>query len=174
MRAVNMLLAAGAAAASLATAMPAAAQYYPPAYPGYPPQEQQEPGYDGYGYAPNDYSQGYNQGYITSVCARAVQARLNGNYGYRGYGYGSGNGNGYAQGRVLGITRVEPQENGNGWRVWGVATGGYGYNQNPDISWSCRTDYRGVVVGVDLRRGNPGYNYTPWGDNDAPYGYRRY
>ena len=163
MRAVNMLLAAGAAAASLATATPAAAQYYPPAYPGYPPAApQQEPGYGGYGYAPN----GYNQNYITSTCARAVQARLNGNYGYGG--------NGYGRGRVLGITRVEPRENGNGWRVWGVAAGGYGYSQGPDIIWSCRTDFRGVVVDVDLKRGNNGYNYTPWGDNDAPYGYRRY
>jgi hypothetical protein len=164
-----MLLAAGAAAASLAVAMPAAAQYYPPAYPGYPPAYPgyppavpQVPDYGDDGYAPN----GYNQSYITSTCASAVQARLNGNYGYRGYGYG--------RGRVLGITRVEPRENGNGWRVWGVASGGYGYNQGPDIIWSCRTDFRGVVVDVDLKRGNYGYNYTPWGDNDAPYGYRRY
>jgi hypothetical protein len=162
MRAVNMLLAVGAAAASLATAMPAAAQYYPPVYPGYPPAVPQEPGYGGYGYAPD----GYNQSYITSTCARAVQARLNGNYGYGGYGYG--------RGRVLGITRVEPRESGDGWRVWGVAAGGYGYKQGPDIIWSCRTDFRGVVVGVDLNRGNNGYSYTPWGDNDAPYGYRRY
>lgn len=157
-----MLLAAGAAAASLATAVPAAAQYYPPAYPGYPQAEPQEPGYGDYDYAPN----GYNQNYITGTCASAVQARLNGNYGYRGYGYG--------RGRVLGITRAEPRENGQGWRVWGVAASGYGYNQGPDIVWSCRTDFRGVVMDVDLQRGNNGYNYTPWGDNDAPYGYRRY
>jgi hypothetical protein len=201
MRAVNMLVAAGTAAASLATATPVTAQYYPPAYPGYPqsvPQAQQAPGYDddrygsngydrddapntsdqryapnGYnqGYAPNGYNQGYapngyNQSYLTNMCANAAQARLNGNYGYRGYGYG--------RGRVLGISRVEPREGGRGWQVSGVAASGYSYNQGPDIVWSCRTDYRGAVVNVELRRGSNGYNYTPWGDNNSPYGYHRY
>lgn len=162
MRIVNMLLTAGAAAASLAAAAPVAAQYYPPAYPGYPPAVPAPGygGYGGYGYAPN----GYDQGYITNSCVSAVQVRLNGNYGYGGYGYG--------RGRVLGITRVEPRESGKGWRVWGVASAGYG--QRPDLTWSCRTDFRGVVVDVDLKRGYYGNNYTPWGDNYAPYGYRRY
>ncbi len=199
-----MFLAAGAAAASLATATPVTAQYDPPAYPGYPqsePPAPQAPGYDypgypqseppapqsrgyaypgypqseppapqspgyggygGYGYAPN----GYNQSYLTNMCANAAQARLNGNYGYRGYGYG--------RGRVLGISRIEPREGGRGWQVSGVAASGYSYNQGPDIVWSCRTDYRGAVVNVELRRGSNGYNYTPWGNDNAPYGYRRY
>ena len=168
MRLMNMFLAAGAAAVALTTAAPVAAQYYPPSYPGYPPAVPTPPygggygGYGGYGYAPN----GYDQGYITNNCVRAVQARLNGNYGYQSYGYG------YGRGRVLGITRVEPRESGKGWRVWGAASAGY--SAGADITWSCRTDFRGVVVDVDLKRGFYGNNYTPWGDNYEPYGYRRY
>lgn len=164
MRIVNMLLTAGAAAVSLATAAPVAAQYYPPAYPGYPPAAA-SPGYGGYGgygaygYAPN----GYDQGYITNSCVNAVQARLNGNYGY-GYGYEGG--------RVLGVTTIEPPGNGNGWRVWGVASGSS--YEGPDITWSCRTDFRGVVVDVDLKRGYSGNNSRPWGDDYEPYGYHRY
>ncbi len=169
MKALTMILAGGAAAAALMAAVPAAAQYYPgypPAYPapGYPGA----PGYGyGYGYG-NGYGYGYgnNQQALTSVCANAVQARLNGGYNF-GYGY-------YRGGRVLGISRIEQRESGKGMRVWGVAASGYNYSGGPDLIWSCRTDWRGYVVDVDIKRGNYGYNYTPWGDNYAPYGYRRY
>lgn len=174
MKAVIKLLAGGAAFAALASAAPAAAQYYPgPAYGygnpyggnvvgqvlnnvlggGY--------GYGGYGpYGPNSQV-------LVNQCSAAVQARLNGGGRY-GYGYG------YGGGRVLGVTRIEPRESGRGMRVWGVASsGGYG---GPDLTWSCRTDYRGYVVDVDLKRGAYGYgNAAPYNGYDySQYGYRRY
>lgn len=167
----------GVALAALAAAAPAAAQYYP----GY--------GY-GYGY-PNGGNvvgqvinqvlgggYGYNYGASSQVavnqCAAAVQQRLGGGYG--GYGY-----NGYGGGRVLGISRVEPRGNG-GVTVRGVATSGryagYGYGNQavPDISWTCRTDYRGFVTDVDLDRVRNSYgsNYTPYNNDYSQYGYRRY
>jgi hypothetical protein len=157
MRALTIMLAGGAAAAALASAVPADAQYYP-GYPNYP-YNYPQPGPVNPGY-------GFNQQAVTSVCANAVQARLNGGYGYRGYGYGGG--------RVLGISRVEQRDSGRGLRVWGVASSGYNYRGGPDLVWSCRTDWRGYVVDVDIKRGAPAYGYTPWGDNYAPYGYRRY
>ncbi len=172
MKAFTKVLASGAAVAALASAAPAAAQYYP----GY--------GY-GYGYG-NPYGgnvvgqvlnnvlgggygyggYGANSQVLVNQCSAAVQARLSG----RGYGYGYG----YGGGRVLGITRIEPRESGRGMRVWEVASsGGYG---SPDLIWSCRTDYRGYVVDVDLKRGAYGYgNYTPYNGYDySQYGYRRY
>jgi len=168
MMAVTKLLAGAAAIGVLASAAPAAAQYYP----GY-----------GYGYGGNVVGQvlnnvlgggygysayGANSQQVVNQCSGAVQARLNrGGYGY-GYGYGGG--------RVLGITRVEPRESGRGLRVWGVASsGGYG---GADLTWSCRTDYRGYVVDVDLKRGPAGYGYSnavPYNGYDySQYGYRRY
>jgi hypothetical protein len=170
-----MFLAGGAAIAALASAAPAAAQYYP----GY-----------GYGYG-NPVGQvlnqvlgggygGYGAGYpmnsqqVVNICANAIQARLGGGYGSYGYGYG-----GYGGGRVLGISRVEPRSSG-GLRVRGVATSGRGYNQAPDLTWKCSVDYRGAIVGLDVDRiysgyGNYGYgNYTPWNYDYSQYGYRRY
>nr|NUR37346.1 hypothetical protein [Sphingomonas sp.] len=176
MRAITKFLAGGATIAALASAAPAAAQYYP----GY-----------GYGnpYGGNVVGQVINQalgggygGYgmnsqeVVNICANAIQGRLSGGYG--GYGYSS---YGYAGGaRVLGISRVEPRSSG-GLRVRGVATsgrnGGYGYGQRPDLTWKCSVDYRGRIVGLDVDRayGNYGYgNYTPWNYDYSQYGYRRY
>jgi hypothetical protein len=130
MKAVSKILAGGVAMAALASAAPAAAQYYP-----------------GYG-QPNVIGQVINQvlggGYgldrQTAVqrCAAAVEQRINYQYnrgyqsgygtgGYSGYGgynptYNQGY-NGYAQGgaRVLGVTSVEQRSN-NGVRVRGIAT----------------------------------------------------
>jgi hypothetical protein len=175
MMAFTKVLAGGIAIAALASAAPAAAQYYPYGQPyggnvvgqvlnqvlggGY--------GYNGYG---NNSQQAVNQ------CAAAVQARLGGNYG--GYGY---NGYGNGGGRVLGINRVEQRNNG-GLKIRGVASSGrygnYAYgNQAPvDISWTCRTDYRGFVTDVDLDRVRNSYgsNYTPYNNDYSQYGYRRY
>ena len=195
MKAITKVLAGGVAMAALACAAPAAAQYYPGyGYPGYG-YGYGYPGYgtggiigsiinsvtgNGYnGYAPYGYNA--NSQAVVNQCANAVQARLNGGYnGYNGYGYNS---YGYGGGRVLGISRVETR-GGGGLLVRGVATSGrnaaYGYNQGQvDLVWKCRTDFRGMVIDVDIdpAQSNYGYNYnyTPWGNYDySQYGYRRY
>lgn len=196
MKAITKVLAGGVVATALFSAAPAAAQYYPSPY-GYGSGGNiigqvlnQVLGGGGYG-----YGQGYGQGYgygvnsqaVTSQCINAVQARLARSYGNVGYGYGQGYGYNqapYSSARVVGISRVEQRSNG-GLQVRGVATSGmsagYGYGGQaaPDISFRCRTDYRGYVVDVDLDRMNSayGYNqqqYTPYGTDYSQYGYRRY
>lgn len=180
MKAVTWILAGGVAAAALVSAAPAAAQYYP-GY-GYGGGIGQVIGkiFGGGGY--NGYGYGVNQQAVVNQCAAAVQQRLGGGYGYNGYNnyaYGGG-------GRVLGISRVEPR-NGGGLTVRGVATSGrYGYNGNggqaPDLTWRCKTDYRGFIADVDVspaqrNYGTYGYgnNYTPYNQYDySQYGYRRY
>lgn len=177
MKAIIKVLAGGVGIAALAAAAPAAAQYYP----GY--------GYPGYGnpYGGNPVGQvlnqvlggGYGYGANSQVavnqCANAVQARLGG-----GYGYGSPYGGYGGGGRVLGISRVEPRSNG-GVTVHGVASSGryaysYGAQAPVDLTWRCRTDYRGFVTNVDINRAqrNYGVNYTPWNYDYSQYGYRRY
>jgi hypothetical protein len=135
MKVVSKILAGGVAMTALASAAPAAAQYYP-----------------GYG-QPNVIGQvinqvlGGGQGYglnsqvAVQRCAAAVEQRINYQYnryggqgGYGGYGgYNPGYG-GYAYtpstARVLAVTSVERRSD-NGLRVRGVATaranpGGYG------------------------------------------------
>jgi hypothetical protein len=194
MKAITKFLAGGVAIAALASAAPAAAQYYP----GYGSPY-------GYGYGGNVVGQvinqvlgggyGYNGGMnsqaAVSQCVGAVQARLNGGYGggygnYGGYnGYGSQYG-GYGNARVLGISRVEQRSNG-GLTVRGVANSGryagaYGYNGQGqvDLTFKCKTDYRGFVTDVDVDRAqsNYGYNsyqpYSNYGYDYSQYGYRRY
>jgi len=185
MRAITKILAGGAAIAAVASAAPAAAQYYP----GY--------GYPGYGYGSgnvigqvlndvlgNGYGNyGANSQVAVNQCAAAVQQRLSG--GYNGYGY---NNYAYNNGaRVLGISRVEPRNNGE-IMVRGVANSGryagYGYNgqSQVDLTWKCRVDYRGFIRDIDINRAQTnygyGYNqgYTPYGNgNDySQYGYHRY
>jgi len=174
MTAITKLLAGGAAMAALASAAPAAAQYYP----GY-----------GYGnpYGSNvvgqvlnnvlggGYGYGANSQAVVNQCANAVQARLG---GYGAYGYGGG-------GRVLGISQVSPRNDG-GIAVRGVASsgryGGYGYGaQTPDLTFRCRTDFRGFIREVTINRAQPGYGYgygygnaTPYNYDYSQYGYRRY
>lgn len=184
MKAFKMILAGGVAAAALVSAAPAAAQYYP----GY-----------GYGNPGNVVGQvinqvlggGYGYGYgvpsqvVVDQCARAVEARINRDYGYRYGGYSPYGGyNNYGgNARVLGITSVE-RRSGGGLRVRGVATanayaagyGGYGYNAQPvaDLRFSCRTDSRGYINDIDLERNNYAYG-SPYGYQPyTPYGYRRY
>jgi hypothetical protein len=180
MRAITKILAGGAAIAAVASAAPAAAQYYP----GY--------GYPGYGYGSgnvigqvlndvlgNGYgSYGANSQVAVNQCAAAVQQRLSG--GYNGYGY---NNYAYNNGaRVLGISRVEPRNNGE-MMVRGVANSGryaYGYNGQGqvDLTWKCRVDYRGFIRDIDINRAQTNYgygNYTPYNNYDySQYGYRRY
>ena len=188
MKAITKVLAGGVVAAALFSAAPAAAQYYPQPY-GY-----------GYNNGANVIGQvinqvlgggyGYNQGYghaansqvVVGQCVNAVQARLARSYSGYGYGYGYAN-TGYSGARVLGISRVEPRSNG-GLTIRGVATTGmsasygYGGQPTPDLTFRCRTDYRGFVVDVDLDRTsvNYGYNqqYTPYNYDYSQYGYRRY
>jgi hypothetical protein len=190
MKAITKFLAGGVAVAALASAAPAAAQYYPGYGYGY------GGGYGagnvvgaiinsvvggGYnGYSPYGYNN--NSQAIVNQCANAVQARLSGGYGGYGGGYGY---NGYASGggRVVGISRVENRA-GGGLKVRGVASSGgaYGYGQNGpvDMVWKCSTDFAGRIVDIDvnLARSNYGYSfnynqYTPWNDY-SQYGYRRY
>ena len=152
MTALKFLLAGGAAAAALMTAAPASAQYYPGyGYPGY--------GYGGGnvvgqvlnqvlggGYGYNGYSYGANSQVAVNQCMGAVQQRLAGYSGYGAYGGGYG----YANGRVLGVSRVEPRSNG-GLTVRGVASSGrYGYGNQADLTWKCKVDYRGFVSGVTV------------------------
>jgi hypothetical protein len=187
MKAITKVLAGGVAIAALAGAAPAAAQYYP-GY-GYPGQGYGYPGqgygYPGYGNGGVVGGYGMNSQAAVNQCANAVQMRLNGGYGgydYNGYGYNGYNG-GYGAGRVLGISRVEPRSNG-GLTVRGVATSGralgYGYTPNSpvDLVWKCRTDYRGLIVDLDVepaqRNYGSNYNYTPWNNDYSQYGYKRY
>lgn len=191
MKALKFLIGGGVAAAALATAAPAAAQYYPGYGYGY--------GYGspyggnvvgqvinqvlGGGYGYGGYGNyGMNSQAAVSQCVGAVQARLNGGYSGYGYGYNNYGYGGYANGnaRVLGISRVEPRS-GGGLTVRGVATtgmsAGYGVTPNSpiDLTFKCRTDFRGLVTDVDIDRAerNYGANYTPY-DPYSAYGYRRY
>ena len=191
MKAITKFLVGGVAMAALASAAPAAAQYYPGTgygYPGYGGNVVGQVinqvlggGYNGYGYNGYGYGQANSQAAV-SQCVGAVQARLNGGYG--NYGYNGYANNGYGQARVLGISRVEQRSNG-GLTVRGVANSGryagaYGYNgqQQVDLTFKCKTDYRGFVTDVDVDRaqGAYGYNsYTPYSNYDySQYGYRRY
>ena len=126
-----------------------------------------------YGYG---QSYGYGQQRIPAnvaveQCARVVEARLsgydrggyNGGYDNRyGAGYGGGYGGydsryggGYGGGaRVTGITKIE-QRNRGAVRVFGVASQAGGYNQGygaPGYSFSCKVDYAGRVIDLDLDR----------------------
>ena len=174
MRAITKLLAAGAAIAAFGAAAPAAAQYYPGYGYGYG-----NPGY-GYGYGGvvgsivNSVTRpyggyGYNQPggsqVAASQCSAAVQQRL----GYGGYGYGA------SYGRGVSVNSIEIRS-GGGYRVRGVAAGGYG----GAVRFNCRTDPRGFVVDVDLGSGYGGYGYSNgypgsgYADPYAAYGYHRY
>ena len=179
MRAFTKFLAAGAAIVAVASAAPAAAQYYPGYGYGNP--------YGGNvigqvlnGVLGNGYGNyGANSQVAVNQCAAAVQQRLNGGYGYNGYG---NNSYGYSNGaRVLGISRVEPRSNGE-LLVRGVANSGryaYGYNGQGqiDLTWKCKVDYRGFIRDIDINRAQTNYgygNYTPYNNDYSQYGYRRY
>jgi hypothetical protein len=162
MMAMIKLLAGGAAIAALASAAPAAAQYYPGYGNGYGTPYGYGNGYGSYGYGANNQA-------VVNQCAAAVQGRL-----------GAYSGSGYGGGRVLGISQVSPRNDG-GITIRGVASSGrygYGYGgQTPDLTFRCRTDFRGVIREVTVNRAQPGYgygNYQPYNYDYSPYGYRRY
>jgi hypothetical protein len=171
MSAITKILAGGAAIAALASAAPAAAQYYPGygyGYGGNPIGQVINQvfggGYGGYGYG----GYGVNSQAVVNQCAAAVQARLV-QHSYGGYGYGYG----YGAARVLGISRLEPRGDG-GIRVRGIATSGSGA---PDLTFSCKTDGRGFIrdVDVDPAYRSYGNGYSPYNPYDySQYGYRRY
>jgi hypothetical protein len=133
MKAVMKILAGGVGLAALASAAPAAAQYYPgygqPNVIGQVINQVLGGGYGGYGINPQAAVQ---------RCAAAVEQRINQRYRsaynpYGGYGGYGGYNNGYAQGgaRVLGVTSVE-RRSSNGLRVRGVATAnGYATGYSP-------------------------------------------
>jgi hypothetical protein len=193
MKAVTKILAGGVAAAALFSAAPAAAQYYPGyGYPGYGYGSGNVVGQvlnqvlgGGYGYN-NGYGYGANSQVVVNQCVAAVQQRLAGGYGaygayggYSGYGY-SPYTNGYGGGRVLGISRIEPRSSG-GVTVRGVANSGrygVGYGGQPavDLTFKCKSDYRGFITDVDIdaAQRNYSYQYTPYGNDYSQYGYRRY
>jgi len=150
--------------ASLMVAVPAAAQYSPP-----PPN----PGgvfgalirsyqYGRYPHGNYGYNQYGGQARAIDRCARAVEARLNG-YSYNWYR--GANYNRYRNfGRVEGITRVDRKS--YGFKVWGVASSGYGgyqgwnrpgygsfgYGAGADLRWDCRVEFNGRVRDVDVDR----------------------
>lgn len=147
MKILTKLLAGSAGLAALATAVPAAAQYYP-SY-GY--------GNYGYGYGAVNTQTAVNQ------CTAAVQNRLYTRQGLSGI-VSSLFGLSGTSGRVLSVTSVDP--NRSTIRVRGTATSGrymsnpygYGYYGSvaagyvPDLQYRCDVDYRGYVRDVDIRR----------------------
>ena len=179
MRAFTKFLAAGVAIVAVASAAPAAAQYYP-GYGYGNPNGGNVIGQVLNGVLGNGYGNyGANSQVAVNQCAAAVQQRLNGGYGYNGYG---NNSYGYSNGaRVLGISRVEPRSNGE-LLVRGVANSGryaYGYNGQGqiDLTWKCKVDYRGFIRDIDINRAQTNYgygNYTPYNNDYSQYGYRRY
>lgn len=172
MKAVMKILAGGVATTALASAAPAAAQYYP----GYSNSGGNVVGqvlnqvlggqYQGYGY------NGYNSNTQVAVqqCAAAVEQRLssgNGAYAYGGNGGHDAYGNHVGGGRVLGITHADRHSRGR-VKVKGVASsgmnagyGGYGYGQQqvPDLRFDCTVDYRGYISHLDIDRDNRAYGY---------------
>ena len=140
---MSKILVGGAGLAALAAAAPSAAQYrYGYAQP--------------YGYG---YGQQYGYGYRTNTnvaaqqCTAAVQNRLYTRNGLGGI-IGSLVGSYGSSGRVLSITRVDP--NRSYVRVRGLASSGrtaYGYGYGyPDLSFRCDVDDRGYVRDVDINR----------------------
>jgi hypothetical protein len=154
MKAVTMFLAGGAGIAALATAAPAAAQFFP-----------------GFG-APFGYgAPRVNNQVAISQCVNAVQARLGGGYGAGGRVLGISR----VEPRFDGTLSVRGVAASGRY-------GGYGYAQaRPDLTWRCRTDPRGFVIDVNVSLAQPAYGgygygpqaYTPYNPYSA-YGYVRY
>ena len=150
------IFAGAAGVAALATAAPAAAQYY-----SYAPRYA-----SAYG-APYGNAYGYNANMTNMAaqqCAAAVQSRLNRSVGMTGI-LGAVLGARQSGGRVLQVTQVNP--NRRSMTVRGLATSGRayayspygygaygatGYNYRPDLSFRCSVDYRGYIRDVDIYR----------------------
>jgi hypothetical protein len=172
MRIFTKLLTAGAV---LATAAPAAAQYYSNPYSGY--RYAQPYNYaQSYGYAQPNYgrSYGYAQPYAVNTtvaaqqCSSAVQNRLYNRSsigGILGAVLGTN-----TNGRVVAVTQVSPRSNGmvrvrglassgryayNNYGPYGVGAygaSGYGYASQADLSFRCDVGMNGAVYRVSINR----------------------
>jgi hypothetical protein len=150
-----------AASAALASAAPAAAQYYP-SY-GYSQYGSAQP----YGYA-QSYGYGVNTNVAASQCTAAVQNRLYNRTsigGILGAVLGTN-----TTGRVVSVTQVNPRSNGtvrvrglassgrmayNGYGPYGAGAYGalgYGYASAADLSFRCDVAPNGAVYNVSINR----------------------
>lgn len=163
----------------------------------------------GGGYGAYGANQHQAVGQCVGAVQQRLNSNYGAGYGYNngyysGGAYGGGYAGAYGGGRVLGISRVE-QRSGGGLTVRGVANSGrnagyaqgyaqpygqgYGYGQGyapayaqppVDLTFKCKTDYRGFVVDVDIDPAQSNYgqvygrNYTPYSQDYSQYGYRRY
>ena len=173
---------AAAAAAVGCVAAPAAAQYYPQPYQQtYPQYQQTYPQYQQTypGYGNQGYNQSYSQNPVTAIidqllgnrynvtdrqavsqCASAAMAQGAAQYGgYANNGYGNRS-SAASNMRVTSITDV--QRRGNGLRVSGLMSSGYGGQygyQNrgyaaQQMSFRCNVDYNGAVTNVRIGAAN--------------------
>jgi hypothetical protein len=182
---MKLLTTLAAAGAIGAVAVPAAAQYYPPAQPTYPQQGYPQQGYpqQGYGYPQQGYGSGnpitdaiigqltgnryaVNDRQAIAQCANAAQAQF-GN-GYRNNAYNSNqygqrwayNNANQANVRITAVTDV--QRRNRGLRVNGLMSsglrygGGYnGANAVSDLSFRCDVAYNGQVTNLRVNRIQP-------------------
>ena len=159
MRMIKTMLAGAAGLAAFAVAAPASAQYYQYGY-SQPYSYAQPYGYSAYG---------MNTAMAQQQCTAAVQSRL---YNRTSLGsiLGSLVGIPQNQGRVVGITSIQPRSYGhvrvngvassgryayNGYSPYGVgAYGSLGYNYAAaaDLSFRCDVDSRGYVRNVSIWR----------------------
>ena len=151
MKVMTNIFAGTAGLAALATAVPAAAQYYAQPY-----------GYSQYGYA-NGYGNNMSQ-MAAQRCAAAVQSRLSQPRGLNGI-LGAVLGARTSGGRVLSVTQINPRRStvsvrglassgaNYGYGQYGYgAYGASGYGYQPDLSFRCSVDYRGYIRDVDIMR----------------------
>ena len=148
-----------AASAVLATAAPAAAQYYGNPYYGSQ--------YRSYGYS-QPYGYAVNTGLASQQCTAAVQNRLYNRSSIGGIlGVFLG---GNTTGRVVSVTQVRPRSDGlvtvrglassgryamNGYGPYGVGAYGamgYGYANQADLSFRCDVGMNGEVYNVRINR----------------------
>ena len=147
MKRFTKILAGSAGLAALATAAPAAAQYYG---------------------APYGNAYGYNNN-VTNMaaqrCAAAVQSRLHTRVNSGGLLGAILGVNTATSGRVLNVTQVTPRRNSvlvrglassgmnNGYGPYGYgAYGAVGYAYQPDLTFRCSVDYNGYIRDVDVNR----------------------
>ena len=142
------ILAGSAGLAALATAAPAAAQYYGQPYG------------NAYGYYNNSAAN-----MAAQRCTAAVQSRLHTRTNAGGLLGAILGVNTATSGRVLNVTQVTPRRNSvvvrglassgmtRGYGQYGYgAYGAVGYAYQPDLSFKCTVDYRGYIRDVDVNR----------------------
>jgi len=154
------------ASAALASAAPAAAQYYGGYQHQYPYAQTYEYAQP-YGYAQN-YGYAVNTNAAAQQCSAAVQSRLYNRTsigGILGAVLGAN-----TQGRVLSVTQATPRSNGtvrvrglassgryamNGYGPYGVGAygaAGYGYANQADLSFRCDVGMNGAIYNVSINR----------------------